>query len=136
MYAENYHTTTLTKSDGTYVLMHDEKEYSFYETDDAGADILTDELYNLKGKEYKVGKEKINNETYKYEEYNGFSAFSTMTNKEVNEEETKTKFYFDKENNLKYIKTIVQDEEEMLEIQVTYSVDDEIFEIPSDYAEL
>lgn len=136
MYGEDYHTTTLTKKDGTYVLMHDEKEYSVYNAEDMGEDILTDELYSLKGKEYITGKEKIKNQTYKYEEYIGFSAFMTTVNRELDEECIKTRFYFDKDNNLVYIKTITEDEEELLETQVTFTVDDTIFEIPADYAEL
>ena len=136
MYSDNYHTTTLTNGDGTYVLMHDTKEYSYYETNDMETDIVTDELYDLKGKEYNVGKENIDNKTYKYEEYTGLTAFSTITYKEVDEEKAKTRLYFDNDDNLVYIKTIIEGEEELLEVQISFTVNDDVFKIPEEYAEL
>ena len=53
----------------------------------------------------------------------------------IDENEVKTRFYFDKNDNLVYIKTINGDDNELLKISLTKDVDDAMFEIPSDYAE-
>ena len=54
---------------------------------------------------------------------------------ELNEADIKTRFYFDKNGDLTYIKTIYGEEEELLKVSLEKNVDDSIFEIPSDYAE-
>lgn len=50
------------------------------------------------------------------------------------DEEIKTKFYY-KNGELKYIKTIIGEEEELLEIEYSDSIDESYLEIPSYYAE-
>ena len=50
-------------------------------------------------------------------------------------EEIKTRFYFDKDDNLVYIQTIKGVTQELLKIRLEKEVDDSIFEIPSNYAE-
>ena len=96
--------------------------------------IVTDMLKDLKKADSK-GKEKINDTTYEYEEYIGFEGFMTSTGLDDEENNVSTRFYF-KGKDLKYIKTIVPDEEdELLEIIISYSAPDELFEIPSDYVE-
>ena len=54
---------------------------------------------------------------------------------ETNEEDIKTRFYFDKEDNLVYIQTIKGAKQELLKVNIQKEVDDSIFEIPSNYAE-
>ena len=126
--------TTLIKDGTEYLISHSQKEYYTYNAEDTDETIVTDMLKDLKKTDSK-GKEKINGSTYKYEEYKGFEGFMTSTGLEPDERNVSTKFYF-KGKDLKYIKTIVPDEEdELLEIKITYSVPDELFEIPSDYLE-
>ena len=53
------------------------------------------------------------------------------------ESQVKTRFYFDKDNNLVYIKTIFsQMEEETLKIEISSDIDKSLFEIPSEYMEI
>ena len=55
---------------------------------------------------------------------------------DIDEATIKTRFYFDKKDNLVYIKTLYGDNnEELLKIEISNEVDDSIFGIPSDYAE-
>ncbi len=130
-----YRTTTIIKDGTTYLLDHSSKEYYIYEGDIEEGNIITDTLQELVGKDCNNGSEKVNGKTYKYEEYNGFAGFiMTETNKELDETKARTKFYF-KGDELCFIKTILEDTEELLEVQVSSDVPDEIFEIPSDYAE-
>ncbi|MBR3163238.1 MAG: hypothetical protein IKF17_03980 [Clostridia bacterium] len=125
--------TTVIKDGVEYLILHEQREYYAYNSETEQA-IVTDTLKDL-GKADSTGKEKINGKTYKYEEYHGFEGFMTSTGLETDEEHVSTRFYF-KGNNLVYIKTMVEgQEDELLEIKITYSVPDELFEIPSDYTE-
>lgn len=126
--------TTLIKDGTEYLIMHSQKEYYTYDGEGTDEAIVTDMLKDLK-KADSTGKEKINGNTYKYEEYKGFEGFMTSTGLEIDDENVSTRFYF-KGKNLVYIKTIVQDEDdELLSVNISYSVPDELFEIPSDYEE-
>lgn len=53
----------------------------------------------------------------------------------INDTNVKTRFYFDSKNNLTYIKTILDNKQELLKVTLKKDVKDSIFEIPSDYAE-
>ena len=131
----NERVTTLVKDNSTYVVSHSQKEYRVYNADVAGETVVTDMLATLKETEYSKGSENINGKSYKYEEYQNFAGFLTSTNMEIDESKTKTRFYFEG-SNLVYIKTIPEDgEQELLQVKISYSVTDEVFEIPSDYAE-
>ena len=44
----------------------------------------------------------------KYEEYTGSTMFSETTSLDIDESKTKTRFYFDKNKDLVYIKTIYE----------------------------
>ena len=48
------------------------------------------------------------------------------------EEKAKTRFYFEGDQ-LVYIKTIIEDEQELLKVDISNQVDEKLFEIPSDY---
>ena len=126
--------TTLIKNGTEYLISHSQREYYTYNGEKSDEAIVTDMLKDL-GKADSTGKEKINGKTYKYEEYKGFEGFMTSTGLETNEDNVLTRFYFSG-NELKYIKTVVENrEDELLEVKISYSVPDELFEIPSDYSE-
>ena len=55
-------------------------------------------------------------------------------NDEVSEEDTNTRFYF-KGDKLQYIKTIMGEKSELLQVNVSYNVDNSLFEIPADFQE-
>lgn len=134
MNSDGERVTTLIKDGTEYLISHSQKEYYTYESDNSDETIVTDMLKVLK-KADSTGKEKINGNTYKYEEYKGFEGFMTSTGLDTSDDNVSTRFYF-KGKELVYIKTIVEGEDdELLETKVSYSVPDETFEIPSDYLE-
>lgn len=144
MYNLGEHTTTLVKEGDTYVIIHSVQEYYVYENNNNDESILTDELKRIIEKEHTVGEEEINGEKYYYEQYDGETDFLIYSYKDMAPETVKTKFYF-KGRKLKYIKTeykTVDSEtgetkeiEELLKVDVKYKVKDDVFEIPSTYAE-
>ena len=126
--------TTLVKENTEYLISHSQREYYAYDGEETDETIVTEMLKDLE-KADDTGKEKVNGKTYKYEEYKGFEGFMTSAGLGNEEENVSTRFYFDG-NDLVYIKTVVEgQEDELLEIKVSYSVPDELFEIPSDYTE-
>lgn len=135
-YFSGVHRTTLVKDDTTCYILHDREEYYIYENSNIEQTILEDAIADLLQRTYTTGTEKVFGKKYDYEEYNGSSAFLLTNLRDVNEENIKTKLYFDKNDNLKYIKTIYgENEEELLNIDIQYEVEDSMFEIPSNYAE-
>ena len=129
------HTTTLVKDNNTYLILHDRKEYYVYEQNNVEQNILTDGIKEVIDKDFTTGEEKVKGKKYNYEEYNGSTMFMITNTLELNEADIKTRFYFDKNGNLTYIKTIYGEEQELLKVNLEKDVDDSIFEIPSDYAE-
>ena len=132
---EQSHTTTLIKDNNTYLILHDRKEYYVYEENNVDQTILIDGIKEIMSKDFTRGNEKVRGKKYDYEEYNGSSMFMVSNTLNIDENEVKTRFYFDKNDNLVYIKTINGDDNELLKISLTKDVDDAMFEIPSDYAE-
>lgn len=134
-YSENTHSTTIVKENNTYLVLHDREEYYVYEGNTVEQNILTEGLKEVTEKAYTTGTEKVKGKKYSYEEYSGSTMFMTASSLEPNEEEIKTRFYFDKDDNLVYIRTIIGVNQELLKIRLETEVDDSIFEIPSHYAE-
>ena len=134
-YAENNHTTTIVKDNNTYLVLHDREEYYLYEQNNVEQAILTDALKEVISKEFSNGTEKIKGQKYVYEEYSGSTIFMKANSLDVKEEDIKTRFYFDNNDNLVYIRTIKGVNQELLEINMKKEVDDSIFEVPSNYAE-
>lgn len=134
-YSKDSHTTTIVKNNNTYLVLHDREEYYVYENNNIEQSILTEGLKEITNKEFTTGKEKINGKKYSYEEYVGSTMFMISSTLDVNEEDIKTRFYFDNKDNLVYIRTIKGATQELLKIKIEKEVDDSIFEIPSNYAE-
>lgn len=134
-YSKDGHTTTIVKDNNTYLVLHDREEYYVYENNNIEQSILTDGLKEITNKEFTTGKEKIDGKKYSYEEYSGSTMFMSATTLDMNEEDIKTRFYFDNDDNLVYIRTIKGVNQELLKIKIEKEVDDSIFEIPSNYAE-
>ena len=129
------HTTTLIKDNNTYLILHDREEYYVYQQNNVEQNILTDGIKEIIDKEYTTGEEKVRGKKYKYEEYSGSTMFMISNKLELDESEIKTRFYFDNNGNLTYIKTIYGEESELLKVNLENSVDDSLFEIPANYAE-
>ncbi len=138
MQTENEHTSTLVVEGHVYFIMHDEQEYFNYDSDDTDGDIILSGLKDISNVEYENGREKIFGQNYYYEEFEGISSFLILLN--ANEDSIiKTRFYFDGDE-IVYIKNIVTNEdmelEELLKVTLEYDIDDSLFEIPSNYAEM
>jgi len=127
------HTSTLIKDDKMYYILHNREEYYTYPKGNNEQNILLDELSQIISEKYEKGKEKINGKTYKYEQYNGVFIFSTEL--ETENENSNTKFYF-KGNELAYMKTVIDNKQKIRKIELKYEVNDSVFEIPSNYAEV
>lgn len=139
MYSDEEHTTTLILENKSYFIMHDDKEYYDYGEEKIESDIIISSLNNITKKEYTSGKEEINGVDYYYEEYdNEDMDFIIFAN--INESsKVKTRFYFNG-NNLCYIKNLIESEdgnqEELINVALKYDIDDSLFKIPEDYAEV
>lgn len=132
---DDEHTTTLVEEDVAYYIMHSDKEYYLYDSSQIDADILKNDLSGIEEAEYVSGYEKINGKKYYYEEYEGITTFIMWSNYEEGSS-IKTRFYFDNKK-IAYIKTIINDsEEELLKVDFSDEVNDSLFEIPDDYAEV
>lgn len=134
-YSENSHTTTIIKDNNTYLVLHDREEYYVYEQNNVEQSILTEGLQEIVDKEFIVDTEKVNGKKYLYEEYAGSTMFMLSNTLDISEEDIKTRFYFDNDDNLVYVRTIKGVNQELVKIKIEKEVDDSIFEIPSNYAE-
>ncbi|MBQ2917043.1 MAG: hypothetical protein IJE59_02570 [Clostridia bacterium] len=134
-YSEYSHLTILAEGDKTYLVLHDKEEYLVYGQDNVEQNILADGIKELIDKPYTTGTEKIHGKKYFYEEYLGSTIFTISNTLDTSDEGIKTRFFFDKNDNLVYIKTMTANDQELLKIKVKKQVDDSVFEIPSNYAE-
>ena len=135
MYNNGDHTTNIIRDGNTYLLMYSTKRYYTYQNNVIGLGELPSQLNEMiQNQQPEKGQEKIDGHNYRYEEYKGVSDFLMNIDENVIEENTNTRFYFDGDD-LKYIQTIMEDESELIRVEVSYDVDDTIFEIPSDFEE-
>ena len=135
MYNNGDHTTNIIRDGNTYLLMYSTKRYYTYQNNVIGLGELPSQLNEMiQNQQPEKGQEKIDGHNYRYEEYKGVSDFLMNTDENVIEENTNTRFYFDGDD-LKYIQTIMEDKSELIRVEVSYDVDDTIFEIPSDFEE-
>lgn len=130
------HSKTLIKDEITYFILPERKEYYVYAGNNVDqTSFLTDGIKDIMSKEYSKGSEKVRGKKYDYEEYNGVSMFLISNSIELDENEVKTRFYFDNKGKIVYIKTIYKEQQELLKVNLTNTVDSSVFDIPSDYAE-
>ena len=123
------------KDGDSYLLVDDTKTYYTYKNNMVNLNKVQeafDELINTGS--FETGREEINGENYNYEQYVGktnlaLQSFDDDTNN------VKTRLYF-KGDDLVYIKTISGETEELLKVNISYEVDQNLFEIPSDYREV
>lgn len=129
--ATSQHATVIYKDNTTYIISHDEKMYITMEGKDEDTFeedmtlISKEDLKKIETQEYKTGKETINGTEYEYEEYK-------------DEENQATERYYFSKGDLKYVKSIDENGIEVLMkvIKLSSEVDDNIFQIPSDYEKL
>ena len=72
----------LIKDGNTYLIKDDEKTYYTYKNNETELSKISTQLEELENQEFKKGKEKIEDKTYKYNEYYGLTDFAIqdMTN--------------------------------------------------------
>lgn len=124
----------IIKDGNSYLLLDDQKVYYTYQNNETDLEKVTFQLGLANDKQYMEGKEKIDNKKYNYEEFEGITSFLVKDIDTEEEQTAKTRFYFNG-NKLVYIKTIIGDYQELLKVEVSYKVDDKLFEIPSNYVE-
>ena len=134
-YAKDSYMTTIVKDNTTYLVLHDREEYYVYEENNVEQNILTDGFGEVIQKDIITGEDKIKGKKYYFEEYNGSTMFMISSTLDADEKDMRTRFYFDKDDNLVYIQTINGAKQELLKVSIEKEVDDSIFEIPSTYAE-
>ena len=134
-YSNGTHTTDIVRDGNTYLLMYSTQKYYTYENNESELNELPNQLNEIaQSQEPTKGEEEINGERYKYEEYKGVSYFLIDFENELSEEETNTKFYFDGDE-LKYIRTIMGDDSELIQVDASFTVDNSLFEIPDGFEE-
>lgn len=132
-YNNGSHTTNIIKDGDTYLLMYNTKRYYTYQNNVTGLGEISNQLNEIiQSQEPEKGQEEVNGKNYRYEEYKGISDFLMNTEESISEKDTNTRFYFDGDD-LKYIRTIMGDKSELISVDVSYDVDDSVFEIPSDF---
>lgn len=126
----------IIKDGNSYLIMENSKTYYTYKNNETNLNKIELQLEALKDREYRKGEEKIDNKKYQYEEYAILTSFAMKETSELTQnQEVKTRFYF-KGDKLVYIKTIIEDKQELLKVDISDPVEHELFEIPSDYKEM
>ena len=127
---EEYLTTTLVTKECTYYIMHETKNIVKYPIDEASQQGFSgfQRAYTMEFFESNflgTGTEDINGVAYYYEEYSDNSAA-----------DAKIRYYFDENNQMKYIKNINSTSEELTEIiELSDRINKELFELPEGYTE-
>lgn len=135
-YSDGNHTTTIIEDNKTYYIIHDKEEYYIYNSTNIENSIVIDWIKDVMDKEHTNGEEKVRGRKLKYEEYTGATMFSEATSLDIDEAKTKTRFYFDNNKDLVYIKTIYENgTEELQKIEITQEINSKLFEVPATYAE-
>lgn len=121
----------LIKDGNTYLLVDATKTYYTYSNNQTNLNMVIKSLERVKDLEYETGRERVNDTNCSYEEYIGLTNFA-MGDFTEDTEDVKTRFYFDGDE-LVYIKTIEGEKEELLKVDISYDVDTDLFQIPSNY---
>ena len=134
---KNRNSKFIIKDGNTYLLKDSDKSYYTYtnnETDLYKIEIEINKIIeNNDEDEISLGKEKIDNKNCKYEEFNGITKFYFGSTSDIDKQNVKTRFYF-KNNELIYIKTIIDENtEQLLKVEYSEDVDSNLFDIPSNY---
>lgn len=124
------------KDGNSYLLNDKNKIYYTYQNNEMELNKVIEQLEEIKDTELVEGTENIEGKEYNYEEYSGFTSFAFKLSDEGDTENIKTRFYFDGDN-LAYIKTITNNTQELLKVEISYeNIDKNLFEIPSNYREM
>ena len=118
--------------DGNSYLVDDETKASYtYLNNQTKLNMVINQLEEIKKLDYKKGKEKINGKNYYYEEYTGLTNFA-MGDFTKDSQDVKTRIYYDGDE-IVYIKTIEGEKQETLKVEISYDVNQSLFQIPENY---
>lgn len=118
--------------DGNSYLVDDETKASYtYLNNQTKLNMVINQLEEIKKLDYKKGKEKINGKNYSYEEYTGVTNFA-MGDFTKDSQDVKTRIYYDGDE-IVYIKTIEGEKQETLKVEISYDVNQSLFQIPENY---
>ena len=110
-----------------YLLNKSTERYYKYQNNDEILHEITDAFSRIEGMTYTEGKEDINEKSYKYEEFKGIQEFLIDSNLYTdNSDEAITRFYYSGDD-LKYIKTIVGDKQELFLYKLIYHYHNKIW---------
>lgn len=105
------------KDGSTFFKINNEEEEYEYKNNTSFLNEFENNLDIVLTKNYNIGTETIENKTYRYEEFPNTSAFIINFKGNIDQENTKTRFYFDG-NDLKYIRTYIGDISQLLKISI------------------
>lgn len=130
----------IIRDGNTYLIRDTDKVYYTYSNNETELYMIEMILEDIKDNEVTTGKEKIEDENYYYEEFEGMTGFYfgelSYMPEEKPELNIKTRFYF-KNNDLVYIKTIIDENtQQLLKVDYSKNVDNKLVEIPSEYEEM
>lgn len=125
----------IVKNGDTYYIDESNKKYYRYQSNDMILTEIKEQFEDLYKQPVTKGKEKVNGETYNYEEIAKYQNFLVNEKLSVkNLEYARTRLYYNN-NDLVYIKTIAGDNEEIIKVNISYNVNDDYFRIPEDYTD-
>ena len=126
-------TRYIVKDGNTYFIDDINKKYYEYQNNTTILNEIKNELEQINNTSNIIGKEKIDGKSYRYEEFSNNKFFLINDNLVNSSSDFKTRFYFN-DNNLVYIKIIVNKKEEVQKVDLSYSdINDSYFTIPNDY---
>jgi len=125
----------IIKDGNSYLIKDQEKVYYTYYNNESDLEKIALQLSEIKENKYTEGKEKIEGKPYNYEEYEIATDFLMKDIEYEKLEKAKTRFYFSG-NKLIYIKTIVEEYQEILNLYISNKKEEKLFEIPTNYKEM
>lgn len=125
----------IMRDNNTYYLDEENQVYYTYLNDQENFNMIIDKLTDLKNLSYETGTDTLENKKYYYQKYNNVDYFLFDTTKEVEDKENVSTFFYHRDGELEYIKTIENGETELLKINIEYDVDQNLFEIPKEYVQ-
>ena len=110
----------IVKNGNTYLLSENSQKYNEYENNTSMLNTFESNIQDILKRKYAIGTESIENKEYRYEEFENTSAFLINYKGNVDNNNTKTRLYFEG-NNLKYVKTYVGKIEQLLKVNLEFN---------------
>ena len=125
--------TYIVNKGNTYLFVDSTKKYYKYENNTSMLNELENKVSNLQKDRFEVGTVTIEGKDYTYQEYEKTSAFLINYKKNINNNKTKTRFYF-ANGNLQYIKTYVGQIEQLLKVELEFNNQNGQYKVPEGFS--